>query len=115
MKALHIPRFNATDLSVLFLGAYRIKSTDLVIDLFDENGIYRDNFHKLGGKANLKLFFESFFEEEFIFKSKEIKHVENDALINFDFDFGGNKFPGQILLNFNDDDKVSLMWLNFHT
>ncbi len=113
MNNPYIPRFNATDLSIIFLGAYRLKSIDLLIDLFDENALYRDNFHKLGGKTNLKLFFESFFTEDFTFKSKEIRHRENDALIDFDMDFGNYSFPGRILLNFNESDKVTFMWVNF--
>jgi len=113
MNNPHIPRFNATDLSIIFFAAYRLKSIDLLIDLFDENALYRDNFHKLGGKTNLKLFFESFFAEDFTLKSKEIKHWEDDALIDFDIDLGNHSFPGQILLNFNENNKVTLMWVNF--
>ena len=114
MNNPHIPRFNATDLSIIFLGAYRLKSSDLVIDLFDENGIYRDNFHKLGGKANLKLFFDSFFKEDFVFESTKIVHREDDALVDFNLKFNEDIFSGQILLNFNESDKVSFMWLNFN-
>lgn len=113
MKPRYIPTLNSSDLAAYFLTAYSFKSLDIVLDLFDDNAIYRDNFHKLGGKVNLKLFFESFFAEEFTFKCKEIQHREDDALANFDFTFGDHVFSGQVLLNFNESNKITLMWVNF--
>jgi hypothetical protein len=113
MSDLHIPHLNSSDLAVFFLSIYKYKKVDTLIDLCADNIIYRDNFHKLGGKNNFKTFLKHFFEEEFDFNFTSTIHQEEDSLSDFTFKVAGNTHKGQVLLHFNENRKVTLAWFHF--